>query len=109
MKNDDVDRAYKEFNEKMRRSEAGLIYLSEINSDEFFETNEKDYISICDFYYILKNKFPDITKENIEENSFEEYYSDERELSDFKNHKGYKIYISIESVRGLDDELIKQN
>ncbi|MGR0482049.1 MAG: hypothetical protein ACTFAL_11775 [Candidatus Electronema sp. V4] len=29
-------------NEKMRRSDAGIILLSEINSDDFFEKNEND-------------------------------------------------------------------
>ncbi len=110
--NDDIDRVYKELDEKMKRSEAGIILLSKINSSEFFEMNENDYISLCDFYYILKDKFPDITKKEtlqiIEENYLEKFYSDERELrSDFKNHKGYKIYISIESISGLDDDLLE--
>lgn len=47
-------------------------------------------------------------QKNIEENYLEKHYSDERELNDFKSHKGYIIYISIESIRSWsNDDLLE--
>lgn len=108
---EDDEQLYKELefiNEKMRRRDSGIIYLSEINSDEFFEKDENEYISLCDLYYnILKYKFPEITIEAIlEEEILEKYYSDERELNGFKNHNGYRIYISINSIRIWSDDYL---